>query len=171
MGSLQRNDKQIERDRYNERARQALGGVGGACFGEDGARALPIELRAPYTLYESLIASHVQPGAAVLDLCCGNGLYSLTAARCGASVTASDIAEENLELVRLRAARAGVGIVTVVADAERLPFPDLSFDLVTCAGSLSYVDLDLFLGEVTRVLRPRGGFIVYGQLKLPTDGW
>jgi SAM-dependent methyltransferase len=153
------HDKLIERDRYNLRAQRMLTADEAATLGPDGAAAVPEELRAPYLHYESVIAGLARPGFEVLDVCCGSGLHSLTAARGGAHVTASDFAEKNLELVRRRAARAGLEIATAVADAEHLPFPDRSFDALTCAGSLSYVDLSVFLAEMTRVLRPGGAFV------------
>jgi SAM-dependent methyltransferase len=49
----------------------------------------------------------------------------------------------------------------VIARAESLPFIAQSFDLVTAAGSLNYVDLELFFPEVKRVLIPSGGVAIY----------
>jgi SAM-dependent methyltransferase len=49
----------------------------------------------------------------------------------------------------------------VVAEAERLPFPDASFDLVAAAGSLNYTDLTAAFGEVARVLTRDGTFLLY----------
>ncbi len=156
-------DREIERQRYNERAGRQLAEAGSA-LGPDGAAAVDPVLRRPYLVYEELVRRAARPGLAVLDLCCGDGLHSLTAARAGADVTASDIAENNLALARQRAARAGLPLRTVIADAEKLPLPDASFDLVTCAGSLSYVDLECFLAELRRVLRPGGAFIFVDSL-------
>ncbi|MBV1853060.1 class I SAM-dependent methyltransferase [Catellatospora tritici] len=66
----------------------------------------------------------------------------------------------------------------VVGEAERLPFARGSFDLVTAAGSLNYVDLDLFLPEAARVLTDGGRLYVYdfseGRHAVGTDslaGW
>lgn len=49
----------------------------------------------------------------------------------------------------------------VAGQAERLPFRSGSFDLVTAAGSLNYVDLELFLPELVRVLTPGGVMVIY----------
>lgn len=38
-------------------------------------------------------------------------------------------------------------------------FANASFDIITCAGSLSYVDLALLLAEIHRILRPGGSFV------------
>jgi ubiquinone/menaquinone biosynthesis C-methylase UbiE len=53
---------------------------------------------------------------------------------------------------------------TVTADAEQMPFPDGSFNVITCAGSLSYVNLERFLHEIQRLLRPNGWFVCVDSL-------
>lgn len=52
----------------------------------------------------------------------------------------------------------------VAADAETLPFADNSFDLVTCAGSLSYFHPNQGALEIRRVLKPGGYFICVDSL-------
>ncbi len=49
----------------------------------------------------------------------------------------------------------------MAGSAERLPFRDHSFDLLTAAGSLNYVDLTGFFREALRVLAPGGHLLVY----------
>lgn len=151
-------DRRTEQERYDREARHLLTQENES-LKPDGAQSIPVELRAPYVEYENRIARIVQPGFKVLDICCGTGLYSVLPALRGGEVTATDIAPANLEVVQRRAARANVAIHTLVADAERLPFADHSFDVVTIANSLSYVDLDIFLSEVERLLRPGGYFV------------
>jgi SAM-dependent methyltransferase len=157
-------DREIDKARYNERAERvlALGTSRASCA--DGAISISPELRAPYLEYEAFIRSHAHLGSEILDVCCGDGLHSLVAAKAGSNVTASDIAENNLMLVKARALRAGVKITTVVANAERVPLPDSSFDVVTCAGSLSYLDHSKVLAEIHRVLKDEGVFICVDSL-------
>lgn len=51
------------------------------------------------------------------------------------------------------------GVVGVVADAERLPFPTATFDAVTCRiAAHHFPEPETFVGEVSRVLRPGGVF-------------
>jgi SAM-dependent methyltransferase len=59
----------------------------------------------------------------------------------------------------------------VVGQAEDLPLPDASVDLITAAGSLNYANLDHFFPEAARVLRPGGVLAVYdfGQGTRSTD--
>lgn len=156
-------DREIERRRYNERAAGQLS-TADLRLGPDGAKSIDLAIRQPYVVYEGLIRTKARPKLDVLDVCCGDGLHSLTAALLGAEVTASDIAESNLVIAQQRAARAHVTIRTVAANAEKIPLPDQSFDLITCAGSLSYVDCQVFIAEVRRLLRPGGTFICVDSL-------
>src|SRR5436190_2499374 len=75
-------------------------------------------------------ACGIAPGANVLDVAAGTGNASLPAAHRGARVTASDLTPELLVAGRRRAAAERVELDWVEADAERLPFPDASFDAV-----------------------------------------
>lgn len=154
-------DRDVERRRYNARA---AGQLSGPELGPDGAEGLTPVLRRPYLVFEEWVRQHAAPGGAVLDVCCGDGIHSLVAARLGARVTVADLAENNLVVAQTRASRAGLKIHPIIANAESLPLPDESFDLVTCVGSLSYVDPSLFLSEVHRLLRPGGAFIFVDSL-------
>jgi SAM-dependent methyltransferase len=49
----------------------------------------------------------------------------------------------------------------VAARAESLPFAGCTFDLVTAAGSLNYVDLEVFLPRIAELLTPSGTLVVY----------
>jgi SAM-dependent methyltransferase len=153
------SDKEIERQRYDERARIALHGETEDLFQTEGARSIPLPLRTPYLVYEKHIEHQVRPGSRVLDLCGGTGLHALTAARSGGDVTIVDIAPHNLALAERRATQAGLRVKTAVADGDSLPFADASFDVVICAGSLSYLDHDRLLLQLGRIMSPGGAFI------------
>jgi ubiquinone/menaquinone biosynthesis C-methylase UbiE len=159
-----RRDKAIELARYDQRANAVLTTGGLQLLGADGAAGLPAELRAPYLVYEAHLRQHARSGVHVLELCSGNGQHSLVPAREGARVTITDIAPNNVALTLVRAQSAGLSLEGLVADAENLPFPPATFDVVAVAGSLSYVDLDLLLAQVTRVLKPGGAFIFVDSL-------
>jgi len=163
MDRDQDNDKKVEQERYNRDASGFLR-TPNIVLKPDGARSVPIQLRQPYSVYENLIRDKVRPGCRVLDVCCGSGIYSVVGAISGAHVTAMDIATANLEIVKLRARRAGVDIEVVTADAEHLPFPENSFDVLTIANSLSYMQVEQFMSEVSRVLKPDGHFIFVDSL-------
>jgi SAM-dependent methyltransferase len=108
------------------------------------------------------------PGQRVLDLAGGTGDPGLEIARRVApgEVVITDFAPPMVEIARDFAARDGVANVTcVTADAHALPFPDASFDRVTCRlGIMFFWDSAKALAEIRRVLRPGGRavFLVWG---------
>jgi len=94
----------------------------------------------------------------VLDVCCGTGDLALMFARNGASrVIASDFTPEMLVLAAAKAAKAGITLPLLAADALSLPFPDASFDVVSVGyGVRNFQDIDAGLRELARVLKPGG---------------
>ncbi|WP_311258063.1 methyltransferase domain-containing protein [Microbacterium sp. WCS2018Hpa-9] len=101
--------------------------------------------------------SGVGPGDRVLDVAAGTGNASIEAARAGASVVASDLTPELLEIGRKDAARQGVELAFEEADAEALPYADDSFDAVlSCVGVMFAPHHEVAAGELTRVVRPGG---------------
>ena len=152
-------EKNIEYLRYNERSAKEMFELN-KVLEKDGHESMDYLIQEPFLYYEKLITTHVNLNTKVLDLCCGNGKHSLTAARTGAEIVATDIAENSVELARLRAEKVGLSNISfLVADAQSLPFENDSFEVVTCLGSLSYLDLKKFISEVLRVLKPNGVFI------------
>src|SRR4051794_32027062 len=102
-------------------------------------------------------ACGIAPGMRVLDVAAGTGNASLSAARAGADVTASDLTPELLEAGRARAAAAGLELDWVAADAEHLPFEDESFDVVMSAiGVMFAPHHQTAADELIRVCRPGG---------------
>ncbi len=99
----------------------------------------------------------ITPSLRVLDVACGTGNVSLPAARRQANVTGVDIAPNLLVQARERALAEGLPIAFDEGDAERLPYPDASFDLVTSMfGAMFAPRPELVAAEFARVLRPGG---------------
>jgi arsenite methyltransferase len=101
------------------------------------------------------------PGERVLDLGSGAGTDSLIAAQMvGAQgqVTGVDMTPEMLARARAAAAEMDASNVQFVeAEAERLPFPDESFDVVISNGVIDLIpDKDAVFTELFRVLTPGG---------------
>src|SRR5262249_52473115 len=96
-------------------------------------------------------------GARVLDVACGPGNTAIPEARAGALVTGVDIASNLLEQARQRAAQEGLKINFTEGDAERLSYPDASFDaVVTMFGAMFAPRPELVAAEMLRVCRPGG---------------
>ena len=115
-----------------------------------------------------------KPGMKVLDLASGTGEPAISlSGRVGPQghVTASDLSAELLEIAASRAQQRGLTNFSVKkADAQDLPFPDQSFDLVTCRfGVMFFADIGKALREAHRVLKPvsRACFVVWGPFEQP----
>ena len=117
--------------------------------------------------------ANLQPGQRALDIAGGTGdLARAFAKKVGASgqVVHTDINEAMLRTGRNRLLDAGVILPTVVCDAEKLPFPDGHFDLVSVAfGLRNMTHKDAALREMARVLKERGKLLVleFSQVAAP----
>ena len=99
----------------------------------------------------------IQRGARVLDVACGTGNTAIPEARAGALVTGVDIASNLLAQARQRAKQEGLEITFTEGDAERLSYPDASFDaVVTMFGAMFAPRPELVAAEMLRVCRPGG---------------
>ncbi|HVL86047.1 MAG TPA: methyltransferase domain-containing protein [Pseudonocardia sp.] len=106
---------------------------------------------------ELVRASGVRPGQRVLDVAAGSGNAAVPAAALGADVTASDLTPELFDAGRRMAAERGVDVAWVEADAEALPFPDGSFDVVlSCVGAMFAPRHQTVADELLRVTRSGG---------------
>jgi demethylmenaquinone methyltransferase / 2-methoxy-6-polyprenyl-1,4-benzoquinol methylase len=108
--------------------------------------------------------SGVRPGMKVLDIAGGTGdLAKAFSKKVGPSgeVWLTDINNAMLTCGRDRLLNAGTVIKTAQCDAEKLPFPDGYFDIVTVAfGLRNMTHKDGALAETRRVLKPGGKLMV-----------
>jgi ubiquinone/menaquinone biosynthesis C-methylase UbiE len=112
-----------------------------------------------------VVGGPVRAGRA-LDLAAGTGYVAVGMAAAGLAdqVHASDLSHGMLLRLRANAARAGVRVRAVLADAERLPYDDGSFDLVVARGALHHLPSPVdALREVRRVLAPGGTAVVLAE--------
>ena len=112
----------------------------------------------------TIAVSGAREGQQVLDIAGGTGdLARAFAKRVGPSGTVvhTDINEAMLRTGRDRLLDEGRVLPTVICDAERLPFPDQRFDIVSVAfGLRNMTHKDLALAEMCRVLKPGGRLLV-----------
>jgi len=100
-------------------------------------------------------------GQAVLEIGVGLGTDHVQFARAGADLHGVDLTERGVELVAQRLELEGLSSKLQVADAERLPFPDCSFDYVYSWGVLHHTpNTSRAFAEAIRVLRPGGRICV-----------
>jgi demethylmenaquinone methyltransferase / 2-methoxy-6-polyprenyl-1,4-benzoquinol methylase len=112
----------------------------------------------------TVLVANVKQGQRVLDIAGGTGDLALAfAPKVGSSgqVVHTDINEAMLREGRNRLLDAGVSVPTLVCDAEKLPFANESFDLVTVAfGLRNMTHKDVAISEMNRVLKPGGKLMV-----------
>jgi SAM-dependent methyltransferase len=106
---------------------------------------------------------NIPPGTRLLDVACGAGQLILPAARKGIQVTGLDLAANLTWQARTKAADEGLEIQVDEGDAEDLPYPDSSFDVVmSLIGAMFAPRPELVASEMCRVCRP-GGTIIMGN--------
>jgi SAM-dependent methyltransferase len=100
-------------------------------------------------------------GRRILEVGAGAAQCSRWLAGAGAHPVAVDLSDAQLRHAQHLAATTGVSVPLVLADAQRLPFADASFDLACSAfGAIPFVaDSAAVMREVARVLRPHGRWV------------
>ena len=119
--------------------------------------------RASQTLVDDVAVLGVGPGDLVADVGAWGGLWSerLTA-KYGCRCIALDLSCKGLSECAAR------GVPAVVVDAEVLPLPTVSVDLVWCRDTMSTLESPrAVLTEFVRVLRPGGGVMLYTAVTTP----
>jgi demethylmenaquinone methyltransferase/2-methoxy-6-polyprenyl-1,4-benzoquinol methylase len=105
------------------------------------------------------------PGARALDLCCGTGDIAFVLARRGAETTGLDFSPQMLEVAESRRLKNSKlktqNLKFIQGDAQQLPFPGSSFDIVTVGyGLRNLASWERGLDEMFRVARPGARLIV-----------
>ena len=126
---------------------------------------------------------NVQPVNKALDICCGTGDLALALARRGAETVGLDFNEHMLRIAEGKKSKLGKrrqrrrrkasevllttdhGLLThlsfIRGDAQSLPFPDNSFDIVTIGyGLRNLASWETGLREMERVAKPGGKLLV-----------
>ena len=110
----------------------------------------------------------LRPNKTILDVSCGEGIFLREALKKFklAGVCGLDISDIAVSIAKGRSQKAGF----VVADGQKIPFKDKSFDYVTCLGSLEhYLDQELGLREICRVAKDNAKFCIVLPNSLSID--
>jgi ubiquinone/menaquinone biosynthesis C-methylase UbiE len=147
-------------ERYHDVAAASYDSKWGIDFGEIGQEQVTGKLR-------KALGRRAQGGFGdALEIGAGTGYFSLNLLQAEVieRATATDISPGMLATLDGNASRLGLEVRTMAAEAEALPFPDESFDLVFGHAVLHHIpDLALAFSEFARVLRPGGTVAFCGE--------
>lgn len=116
--------------------------------------------------FELVAGPNGQPYEHALELGCGTGFFLLNLMQGGVAKRGSvtDLSPGMVQVALRNATGLGLDVDGRVADAERIPYDDDTFDLVVGHAVLHHIpDLDTMFREVLRVLKPGGRFVFAGE--------
>lgn len=109
------------------------------------------------------LAAEAYRGQRVIELGSGGGCNLLSLDGIPERLVGLEPMPTYLQMTPILAEIAGVPVPeTVHGRAEAIPFGDAEFDVVLCYSSHQYMDLNIALGEMARVVRPGGEAIIIG---------
>jgi len=151
------SDKYIEKKRYDNRAKLLLN-----ANKFENVHKIPMHINIPYEYYFKLLERKKnQPK--LLEIGAGMGENTGPLLDMSFRVTSTDISPKSVEVMNTIFSEHA-NFSAKVADMEKLPFNNESFDVVCSAGSLSYGDNDVVMNEIYRVLKQEGVMIVVDSL-------
>ena len=157
-----KSDLDIERERYSIRAE----------LNKQNSKNIQIRKRknnlidAPYIeIYFKSLKRNSKKDFKLLEICSGEGQCSKPIFKNYKDITFTDISKSSLEVIKGNySSFLTESIRFKECNMELLPFDNEIFDIVACAGGLSYGDNKLVLNEIYRVLKPKGIFICIDSL-------
>jgi len=123
------------------------------------------------TLAEQVEFTKPQPADLALDVACGPGRYALALAPRVRFARGIDLTPEMLRQAREFQRERGIANTFFdCGDADQLPYPDRSFDLVTCQYAFHHMQKPAAaLAQMLRVLKPAGRIVVIDSLAPESD--
>lgn len=98
----------------------------------------------------------ISPTHQILEIGCGTGIFTERVAQTGASIVATDLSEDLLDLARKKEMPK---CRFDKADAHELGYPNEDFDIVFGSSILHHLEIPKALHEIFRVLKPDGKMI------------
>lgn len=116
--------------------------------------------------FDAVAGDDKLPYGRAMELGCGTGFFLLNLMQSGVAAKGSvtDLSPGMVKVALRNAQGLGLDVDGRVADAEKIPYDDNTFDLVVGHAVLHHIpDVELSLREVLRVLKPGGRFVFAGE--------
>ena len=157
-----KSDLDIERERYSKRAK----------INKKNSNNSQVKKRknnlidAPYIeIYFKSLINNSKKELKILEICCGQGECSGPIFENYQDITFADISKNSLDVIKKNySSFLTKSISFKECNMEILPFDNEIFDIIACAGGLSYGNNKLVLNEIHRVLKQNGIFICIDSL-------
>ena len=133
-------------------------------FGPEAKNYTKYRLPYPEELFNFLIEQLPQGSTSILDVGCGTGKSTEPLVKTDLKVTGIDHDSQMIEEAKKEASLKKLAIDYLVSNAEHLPFPDNSFDVITIGTAFHFFANDEAMLEIKRVLKPKGLLFVYWTL-------
>ena len=152
-----KSDLDIERERYSKRAK--INKQNSKNSQEKKRKNNLID--APYIeIYFKSLIRNSKKGFKILEICSGQGECSGPILENYQDITFADISKNSLDVIKKNYSSLSTQSISFKeCNIEILPFDNEIFDIVACAGGLSYGNNKLVLNEIHRVLKQNGFFI------------
>lgn len=150
------SDKTEEKKRYDRRASSKL------IESNLNTSYISADMIEPYQAYNSFLRE-IPPKSKILEIGAGMGENTSYLLDLDHEIVATDISPRSVEFMNKRFKHYDL-FNAQVADMEKLPFDNDSFDCVCSAGSLSYGDNYIVMSEIYRVLKTGGLYIAVDSL-------
>ncbi len=122
----------------------------------------------PSEFYERIAARGLcVDGQRVLDIGTGTGVLPRNMRRFGAKWTGADISED--QIAQAKRLSEGMGFDYYALPAEKLDFPDGTFDVVTACQCFWYFDHEVLMPKIRRMLKPDGRLLILCMEWLPFE--
>jgi len=151
----------LTRENINQWTNDPCGGVYGKACPEGSKEYFEEVARNRYQVYAPWLLNYADfpryAGKKVLEIGCGMGIDLMEFAKAGAIVAGVDVTPKSIELAQKAFAAFDLKGELANQNAQKLPFPDSTFDLVYSCGVLHHIpEAEATVKEIYRVLKPGG---------------
>ena len=149
------SDKHLEIERFDKKALEVIN------FKKTTKIKIKDYINAPYKYYFSLIRKLKK--SKLLEIAAGTGQNTFRLIKMNFDVCATDISPNSVRIMNQKFSKYK-NFSSKIADMEKLPFKNESFDIICSAGSLSYGDNKIVMNEIYRVLKWEGFVVIVDSL-------